>query len=157
MSKIVEDVKSGLKGIRGAGDAIRGEVLEATDKAFEKDPTHPATQESQAENRAILEKGKKDMRGADEMVARHEWERKGVPPPADVSRQGDIHHQHGAVPSNTQPLSTTHHESERPAETLHREPGTILPGETSHYGTGRTGETLAQEPGSKVPGEQRYA
>ncbi|KAJ3533229.1 hypothetical protein NM208_g8078 [Fusarium decemcellulare] len=63
---------------------------------------------------------------------------------------------HGAVPSNTQPLSTTHHESERPAEALHREPGTILPGETSHYGTGRTEETLAQQPGAKVPGEQRY-
>ncbi|OTA99602.1 hypothetical protein M426DRAFT_324997 [Hypoxylon sp. CI-4A] len=78
MSKIVEDVKTGIKGIRGAGDAIRGEVLDATDQAFDNNQNHPQTQASQTKNRAIAEKGKQDVRNVDEMVGRREWERKGV-------------------------------------------------------------------------------
>ncbi|KAI1137661.1 hypothetical protein F5Y05DRAFT_77044 [Hypoxylon sp. FL0543] len=78
MSKIVDDVKTSLKGIRGAGDAIRGEVLEATDQAFDNNQNHPVTQASQAKNKAIAEKGKQDVKGVDEMFARREWERKGV-------------------------------------------------------------------------------
>ncbi|KAI0130413.1 hypothetical protein BJ170DRAFT_593923 [Xylariales sp. AK1849] len=76
MSKLVDDVKSGLKGIRGAGDAVRGTVLEATDQALDNNTKHPATQESQMKNHAIAEKGKHDIRGADEMMARHEWQKK---------------------------------------------------------------------------------
>ncbi|KAI1100033.1 hypothetical protein F4804DRAFT_320125 [Jackrogersella minutella] len=78
MSRIVEDVKTSLKGIRGAGDAIRGGVLEATDQAFDNDQSHPTTQTAQTKNRAIAEKGKQDARKVDEMFARREWERKGV-------------------------------------------------------------------------------
>ncbi|KAJ4172872.1 hypothetical protein NW754_003076 [Fusarium falciforme] len=140
MSKLVDDVKSGLKGVRGAGDAIRGEVLKATDQTFEKNPDHPTTVESRTENEAIAEKGKKDLRGADEMLARHEWKRKGVAPPA-----------HEATSSENQPVS----ENERPAEALHREPGTIAPGETSHYGTGRVEESGAAAP--DVSEKYRYA
>ncbi|EEU41600.1 uncharacterized protein NECHADRAFT_53945 [Fusarium vanettenii 77-13-4] len=139
MSKLVEDVKSGLKGIRGAGDAVRGEVLKATDQAFEKNPDHPTTVESRTENEATAEKGKKDLRGADEMLARHEWKRKGVTPAQ------------GAAASENQPV----HESDRPAETLHREPGTIAPGETTHYGTGRVEESGAVAP--DVSEKHRYA
>ncbi|KAK8073964.1 hypothetical protein PG994_004863 [Apiospora phragmitis] len=72
MSKIVDDVKSGLKGIRGAGDAIRGSAMEATDQAFDNNSNHPQTQLSQAKNRGIAEKGKQDIAGTDHMVARHE-------------------------------------------------------------------------------------
>ncbi|KAJ4212986.1 hypothetical protein FSOLCH5_013789 [Fusarium solani] len=140
MSKLVDDVKSGLKGIRGAGDAIRGEVLKATDQTFEKNPDHPATVESRTENEGIAEKGKRDLRGADEMLARHEWKRKGVASPAQ-----------GAAASENQPVS----ESDRPAETLHREPGTIAPGETTHYGTGRVEESGAAAP--DVSEKHRYA
>ncbi|KAI2615313.1 hypothetical protein GGR54DRAFT_642333 [Hypoxylon sp. NC1633] len=78
MSKIVDDVKTGIKGIRGAGDAIRGGVLEATDQTFDNNQNHPETQASQAKNRAITEKGKQDVRSVDDMLARREWERKGV-------------------------------------------------------------------------------
>lgn len=89
MSKLVDDVKSGLKGIRGAGDAVRGGVLEATDQAFEKNPHEPETIAHEQKNRAIAEKGKQDIRGADEMIARHEWEHKGTKTP---SEQGTIPH-----------------------------------------------------------------
>ncbi|KAG5758078.1 hypothetical protein H9Q72_013792 [Fusarium xylarioides] len=80
MSKIIDDVKTGLKGIRGAGDALRGEVLDATDQAFDTDPKHPETLKDSADNRAIADKGKQDMRGADDMIARREWKKKGVEP-----------------------------------------------------------------------------
>ncbi|KAF4499921.1 hypothetical protein FAGAP_3922 [Fusarium agapanthi] len=89
MSKIVDDVKTGLKGIRGAGDAIRGEVLDATDQVFDTDPRHPETLKDSADNRAIADKGKQDMRGADHMIARREWKKKGVEPPAHVQREDE--------------------------------------------------------------------
>ncbi|KAI1077734.1 hypothetical protein F5B20DRAFT_550160 [Whalleya microplaca] len=76
MSKIVDDVKTGIKGVRGVGDTIRGSVMEATDEAFHTNPKHPQTQASQAKNRAIAEKGKQGVEGVDNMLARHEWDRK---------------------------------------------------------------------------------
>ncbi|KAI1391761.1 uncharacterized protein F4822DRAFT_104893 [Hypoxylon trugodes] len=88
MSKIVEDVKTGIKGIRGVGDAIRGEVLDATDQAFDN-KNHPETQSSQLKNRTIAEKGKQDVRNVDDMLARREWERKGV---SDAERPASTHH-----------------------------------------------------------------
>lgn len=72
MSGIINDVKSGLKGIRGAGDAIRGTAMEKTDEAFDNDAKHPQTQLSQAQHRGIIEKGKQDIAGTDHMVGRHE-------------------------------------------------------------------------------------
>ncbi|KAI1372510.1 hypothetical protein F4677DRAFT_432447 [Hypoxylon crocopeplum] len=78
MSKLVDDVKTGIKGIRGAGDALRGGVLEGTDQAFDNNSNHPETQAAQAKNRAVTEKGKQDVRNVDDMFARREWERKGV-------------------------------------------------------------------------------
>ncbi|KAM0187734.1 hypothetical protein ACHAPA_012048 [Fusarium lateritium] len=134
MSKLVDDVKSGLKGIRGAGDALRGGVLDATDQAFDTNPNHPETLKSRTDNRGIAEKGKQDMKGADNMISRREWEHKGVNPPAHVGHREN---------------ETLEHE--RPNESLNREPGTVLPGETSHYGTGRTAEDAVPPPGSHVP------
>ncbi|KAM0233821.1 hypothetical protein ACHAP5_010253 [Fusarium lateritium] len=134
MSKFVDDVKSGLKGIRGAGDALRGGVLDATDQAFDTDPNHPETLKSRTDNKSIAEKGKQDMKGADNMIARREWEHKGVNPPAHVG-----HRENETL------------EKDRPNESLNREPGTVLPGETSHYGTGRTAEDAVPPPGSHVP------
>ncbi|KAF4987716.1 hypothetical protein FGRMN_10212 [Fusarium graminum] len=124
MSKLVDDVKAGLKGIRGAGDALRGEVLDKTDQAFDTNPNHPETLKAQVDNKGIAEKGKQDMRGADDMIARREAEHRGVNPPAGT---------------------------ERPNESLNREPGTVLPGETSHYGTGRTAEDPVPQPGTTMP------
>ncbi|KAK7916929.1 hypothetical protein PG985_010537 [Apiospora marii] len=72
MTGIIDDVKSGLKGIRGAGDAIRGTAMEKTDEVFDNDNNHPQTQVSQAQHRGLVEKGKQDIAGTDHMVARHE-------------------------------------------------------------------------------------
>ncbi|KAK8070756.1 hypothetical protein PG997_010959 [Apiospora hydei] len=92
MSKIIDDVKSGLKGIRGAGDAIRGSAMEATDQAFDNDNNHPQTQLAQAKNRSITEKGKQDIAGTDHMVARHE--------------QKHGKHTAGAAAGATEPVTT---------------------------------------------------
>lgn len=132
MSKIVQDVKSSLTGIRGAGDALRGEMMEATDQAFEKNPHDPAAQESRAENRGVLEKGKRDMRGADEMFARHEWKHKA----ADEAGRREAA-AHGVGSSAT---STAEYGSDRLAETFAREPASNVPGQTAQHGIERTGE-----------------
>ncbi|KAI1160816.1 hypothetical protein F5B18DRAFT_630946 [Nemania serpens] len=78
-SKTVEDVKAGVKGIRGAGDALRGNLMQAADQAFDggnkpgrQDPT---TQASELKNQAIADKGKRDINVADDMLARRERER----------------------------------------------------------------------------------
>lgn len=72
MSKIVEDVKSGLKGLRGAGDAIRGSTMEATDELFDQGANHPQSAASQTKNRALAEKGTQEVKTADQNIgSRH--------------------------------------------------------------------------------------
>ncbi|KAI3317384.1 hypothetical protein HD806DRAFT_372318 [Xylariaceae sp. AK1471] len=73
-NKIVDDVKTGLKGIRGAGDALRGGVMEATDQAFDNNQNHPQTQASELKNRSLAEKGKSDMQAVDDRLADRERE-----------------------------------------------------------------------------------
>lgn len=69
MSKVADDVKAGLKGIRGAGEAVRGGAMEATDELLDRDPDHhPQARASEAENQAIKEKGKKQLAGADAAI-----------------------------------------------------------------------------------------
>lgn len=66
MSSIAQDIKSGLKGIKGAGDAIRGKALQATDELLDpKGATHPDTAATQAKNRAIADQGVADVDAAD--------------------------------------------------------------------------------------------
>ncbi|KAI8631609.1 hypothetical protein F5Y19DRAFT_424329 [Xylariaceae sp. FL1651] len=74
-SKIVEDMKTGLKGVRGAGDALRGGLMEATDQAFDNNQNHSQTQASELKNRATTEKGKMDMQAVDDRLAQRERER----------------------------------------------------------------------------------
>lgn len=73
MSNIAQDIKSGLKGIKGAGDAVRGSVLQAGDEIFDpKGSNHPDTAAAHAKNRAIAEKGAAEARAADNDIgARH--------------------------------------------------------------------------------------
>lgn len=72
MSKVVEDVKSGLKGLRGAGDAIRGSTMEAADELFDQGANHPQSAASQTKNRALAEKGAQDVKTADQSIgSRH--------------------------------------------------------------------------------------
>ncbi|KIW73165.1 hypothetical protein PV04_01303 [Phialophora macrospora] len=58
---VVGDAKGILKGIKGAGDAIRGTVNESIDTAFND-------REGEVKNKAIKEKGQADMLRADEQV-----------------------------------------------------------------------------------------
>ncbi|ETI28330.1 hypothetical protein G647_00779 [Cladophialophora carrionii CBS 160.54] len=55
----VGDAKGILKGIKGAGDAIRGTVNESIDTAFND-------REGEVKNKAIKEKGQSDVLRADE-------------------------------------------------------------------------------------------
>ncbi|KAI8959398.1 hypothetical protein F5Y11DRAFT_304006 [Daldinia sp. FL1419] len=100
MSKIIDDVKTGLKGIRGAGDAIRGEAMEVTDQVFDNNQNHPQTRTSQTKNREIAEKGKQEVRNVDDMFAQREWERKGVP-----RTDGTSSTHHSATPGGTDTLA----------------------------------------------------
>lgn len=72
MPSFLDDVTTGLKGIRGAGDALRGELMEAVDHAFDSNSSHATTAADVTKNQTTAEKGKADMKAADEMVARHE-------------------------------------------------------------------------------------
>jgi len=55
------DAKGILKGIKGAGDAIRGTVNESVDTAFNDT-------QGEAKNKAVKEKGQADMQRADATV-----------------------------------------------------------------------------------------
>ncbi|KAI0909237.1 hypothetical protein F4824DRAFT_98344 [Ustulina deusta] len=74
-SKIVDDVKTGIKGVRGAGEALRGNLLDAADQAFDTNQNHPDTQASKLKNQTIAEKGKRDMQAVDDRLADHEQKR----------------------------------------------------------------------------------
>lgn len=73
MSNIAQDIKSGLKGIKGAGDAVRGNILQAGDEILDpKGANHPDTAAAQAKNRAIAEQGAAEAKAADNDIgARH--------------------------------------------------------------------------------------
>lgn len=71
-NKVVQDIKSGLQGIKGAGDVVRGSAMEATDELLDQGAGHPQSAASQTRNRALAEKGARDARAADrEMGRRH--------------------------------------------------------------------------------------
>ena len=152
MSRLGEDIKAGVKGIRGAGDVLRGEVMGATDKIFEN--KHDARDaHAQAKDRAVTEKGKADLRGMDEMFARREWERKGVPPPTTASTAPHEGYTHSGAPSYEQPIEQPipQHGTTRP---MHTEAGAPplpdrpVPDETLRYETRRPPPTeLPGEPG----------
>ncbi|KAI1658572.1 hypothetical protein F4813DRAFT_388341 [Daldinia decipiens] len=106
MSRLIDDVKTGLKGIRGAGDAIRGEAMEITDQAFDNNQNHPETQAAQTKNRAIAEKWKQNVKDVDNMFAQREWEHKGVPR-TDGAAHGTTHHSTTPGGTHTHTHNTT--------------------------------------------------
>ncbi len=58
---VVGDIKSALKGVKGAGDTIRGTVNESVDTAFND-------RQGEVANKAVKEKGIADMRAADQRL-----------------------------------------------------------------------------------------
>ncbi|KIW66312.1 hypothetical protein PV04_05649 [Phialophora macrospora] len=56
---IVNDIKAGLHGIHGAGEAIRGGAMEALDGIFHK-------KEGEARDREIYERGLAEMKGTED-------------------------------------------------------------------------------------------
>ncbi|KAH6648647.1 hypothetical protein BKA67DRAFT_575459 [Truncatella angustata] len=84
MSSIGQDIKSAIKGVHGAGEALRGSVNGAADSALDTDAKHPAAQQSQLKNESIRQKGKADMSSADSMIARHEAKHHGTGAPAQT-------------------------------------------------------------------------
>ncbi|KAI0441622.1 hypothetical protein F4803DRAFT_408722 [Xylaria telfairii] len=74
-SQIIDDIKTGVKGIRGAGDALRGNLMQATDQAFDNNQNHAATQASQRKHETLAQQGKSDMQAVDDRLAAREQER----------------------------------------------------------------------------------
>lgn len=70
-SKTADNVKTGLKGLRGAGDAVRGGVAQTVDQAFDPQPDHPKTKGNVTRNHAIAEKGEGDLHDAGQMLSQH--------------------------------------------------------------------------------------
>ena len=56
---LVSDIKSGLHGIHGAGEALRGGAMEALDSVFHK-------KDGEARDRAIFDRGVAEMKGTHE-------------------------------------------------------------------------------------------
>jgi len=67
---LLNDVKSGLKGIKGAGDAIRGDINQGVDEAA-------GDKQAAAQGQAVKDKGVKDVQAADERVGTHHGLRTG--------------------------------------------------------------------------------
>jgi hypothetical protein len=62
---IVGDIRSGLHGIHGAGEALRGGAMEALDGVFHK-------KDGEAKDRAIYEKGVAEMSGTENRFETHQ-------------------------------------------------------------------------------------
>jgi hypothetical protein len=78
--KFTDDVKSAFRGIRGAGDAIRGTAMEAVDTAAD-------SKEGEARNHALAQKGVNDMEGADQRFGQRREEHHTVGPAAGTAGQ----------------------------------------------------------------------
>ncbi|KAH7327881.1 hypothetical protein B0I35DRAFT_403336 [Stachybotrys elegans] len=86
MTNLADSVKAGVKGIHGAGEVIRGETLDAADRLFDNN-NHPATIQNESKNQTIAEKGRQDIRNADEtFAARAGYEQRTGP--AGVNQAG---------------------------------------------------------------------
>jgi len=81
---IVDDIKSGLHGIHGAGEAIRGGAMEALDGVFHK-------KEGEAKDRAIYEQGVAEMRGTEDR-----FEARQLQPHQTDHHEFGHHHDHAS-------------------------------------------------------------
>jgi hypothetical protein len=93
---VLGDVKSALKGVKGAGDTIRGTFNESVDTAFHE-------REGEAKNKAIKEKGIADMEGTDAHFSKH----KGTAPATATANQA-YNGTTSSMPINQHPAADPH-------------------------------------------------
>lgn len=72
---IGDQIRSGLKGIKGTGDAIRGTAMEELDKAV--DPKS-SSKTGSSKNQAIADKGVSEVKAADANLGHHHGISSGV-------------------------------------------------------------------------------
>ncbi|CAK7200701.1 hypothetical protein SEUCBS139899_003399 [Sporothrix eucalyptigena] len=151
-----DDLTTGLKGIRGAGDALRGELLESIDRTFDNNPSHPTTAAETSKNRTIAEQGRAAMKRAEEMVARREQAYRDRKEAKVAGHSGTAGTAETAVPASAAfdgsgaqagavPVAT--HETTSDAYT-----GTGVPEKTDAAGTAGVGTY-----GAGVPAAEGYA
>jgi hypothetical protein len=155
MSKTIDDVKAGVKGVRGMGDVLRGEMMGATDKVFESSgskPGHEADVRSQAKHQAIKDKGRQDIQGMDDMFARREWSRKGARPAGEGGLEREEVPVHEDVPGQTQPATESEilGDDQRLGAPVHRQP----PVDTGHHRTGHPAHAVHEKPAEGLGQEQ---
>lgn len=90
---IGDQIRSGLKGIHGAGEAIRGTAMEEVDKAL--DPKS-SSRVGASENQAVAEKGKADMKVADDTLGHNHGVHSGAANTAPATSDGA----HSTAPGN---------------------------------------------------------
>jgi hypothetical protein len=87
---IVGDIKAGLHGIHGAGEALRGGAMEALDGVFHK-------RDGEAKDREIYERGVAEMRGTEERIeAREAQFHQGEHQPSSGHHHGQAGHGQGS-------------------------------------------------------------
>lgn len=154
MSNFLDDVNTGLKGIRGAGDALRGELMEAVDQTFDNNPSHPTTAAVTNKHHTIAEKGKADISAADEMVARHEQahrEKKAAKTGAAGAAFSNSGAQTGAAPVATHETSADAYGSGAAASATEGYGGNVNANTAASTGQVPVGQTQTGAPGT-VPG-----
>ncbi|KXJ90458.1 hypothetical protein Micbo1qcDRAFT_70698 [Microdochium bolleyi] len=171
MSPIVNNIKTGLKGLKGAGDVIRGTALQAADDFLDSDPNHPKTAAKHEKNRMITEQGKAQVRDVDYLIGRRERakapdaapynEPTTAPVPAgpETGKHGGgtgvVNQEAGVAGATTGGLyqDTGITGTARPSEGAGRYANTGLQQETGVAGTAGTayGERPATHAGQEVP------
>ncbi|KAI1827591.1 hypothetical protein F4861DRAFT_491887 [Xylaria intraflava] len=68
-SNTIKDLKTTIKGIQGASEALRGEALATLDRALDPDPNDPQTRAAAEKNQAIADQGKRDMQALRDRLA----------------------------------------------------------------------------------------
>jgi len=107
--ELVDDIKSGLHQVHGAGDAIRGGAMEALDAVFHK-------HEGEERNRAIAEEGIAEMNVEEDETALRSHHHHGDSAHANPygARQGEGNHLANALfpakdaPSSVDPAGTNY-------------------------------------------------
>ena len=142
------DIKTAVKGVKGAGDAIRGTFNESIDTAFHQ-------REGEAKNKAIKEKGIADLERTDAHFNKnqHVGATAGTGQPVTSTTQPDTRPTHVASGMSHSTTGATHPYTEA---TTHSTTGTAHPAiGATHPHTGAT--TNPNDGSTDVPVDQHHA